>query len=261
MKKFFSVFALALVLAFSTIAAFANTNVTAPYEEATVEVFAGFINWNGEAFELGMQDDYVVMFLTFGDLSETYASEYFIESEVSLHFFQLDTPYDVTVIESLVSFVRWNGEAWELAVMVGNSHTLWIFDGLELAYENEYPVELKALYSVMDEWSVYQFAPVVIEDLEDDQPTALPFVVPTPQPAPAPVVPAAPQPTPAPAAEVVPAPTVSAYHYVWLSATGTRWHSINNCGRMNPANARRVRLDYARALTGFGPCATCNPPR
>ena len=27
----------------------------------------------------------------------------------------------------------------------------------------------------------------------------------------------------------------------WLSATGSKYHSINNCGRMNPNNARQVR--------------------
>jgi len=48
---------------------------------------------------------------------------------------------------------------------------------------------------------------------------------------------------------------------VWLSATGTRWHSINNCGTMNPDRARQVTLEYARAQANFAPCRNCNPPR
>ena len=48
---------------------------------------------------------------------------------------------------------------------------------------------------------------------------------------------------------------------VWLSATGTRWHSINNCGTMNPNRARQVTLEYARAQPGFAPCNNCDPPR
>ena len=48
---------------------------------------------------------------------------------------------------------------------------------------------------------------------------------------------------------------------VWLSATGTRWHAINNCGNMNPATARNVTLEYVRSRADFGPCNNCNPPR
>ena len=48
---------------------------------------------------------------------------------------------------------------------------------------------------------------------------------------------------------------------VWLSATGTRWHSINNCGNMNPSRARQVSLESARNMSDFGPCRNRNPPR
>ena len=49
---------------------------------------------------------------------------------------------------------------------------------------------------------------------------------------------------------------------VWLSATGSRWHSINNCGTMNPARARQVTIEYARSNIRLdGPCNNCNPPR
>jgi len=44
--------------------------------------------------------------------------------------------------------------------------------------------------------------------------------------------------------------------HVWLSATGIRFHSIDNCGTMNPANARFVPLRYAQS-TGFDSCGVC----
>lgn len=43
---------------------------------------------------------------------------------------------------------------------------------------------------------------------------------------------------------------------VWLSATGTKYHRINNCGRMNPANARQVTIGEAQSK-GFGACDKC----
>lgn len=43
---------------------------------------------------------------------------------------------------------------------------------------------------------------------------------------------------------------------VWLSATGEKYHSIPNCGRMNPATARQVTLGEAIGL-GYGPCSKC----
>lgn len=43
---------------------------------------------------------------------------------------------------------------------------------------------------------------------------------------------------------------------VWLSATGTKYHSINNCGRMNPNRARQVTLSQAQA-SGYGRCLKC----
>jgi competence protein ComEC len=46
---------------------------------------------------------------------------------------------------------------------------------------------------------------------------------------------------------------------VWLSATGARYHRINNCGRMNPNTARQVTLEKAKE--SYEPCGVCNPPR
>lgn len=43
---------------------------------------------------------------------------------------------------------------------------------------------------------------------------------------------------------------------VWLSATGSKYHSINNCGNMNPAKARQVTESDAIAQ-GFGKCKKC----
>ena len=43
---------------------------------------------------------------------------------------------------------------------------------------------------------------------------------------------------------------------VWLSATGVRYHSINNCGTMNPARARSMTRGEARNR-GHQACANC----
>lgn len=42
---------------------------------------------------------------------------------------------------------------------------------------------------------------------------------------------------------------------VWLSATGDKYHSINNCGRMNPDKARQVTLEEAQSR--YEPCSKC----
>ena len=48
---------------------------------------------------------------------------------------------------------------------------------------------------------------------------------------------------------------------VWLSATGIRWHLVDDCGNMDPYRARIVTLQYARANPYVdGPCGMCNPP-
>lgn len=56
----------------------------------------------------------------------------------------------------------------------------------------------------------------------------------------------------------VPEPEVSvpAGTLVWLSATGEKYHRINDCGRMNPDRARRVTLEEA-LRGGFGQCKNC----
>lgn len=42
---------------------------------------------------------------------------------------------------------------------------------------------------------------------------------------------------------------------VWLSATGDKYHRINNCGRMNPNNARQVTLQQAQG--SYQRCSKC----
>ena len=56
----------------------------------------------------------------------------------------------------------------------------------------------------------------------------------------------------------VPEPEVSvpAGTLVWLSATGEKYHRINDCGRMNPDRARQVTLEEA-LRGGFGQCKNC----
>ncbi|MCI8535520.1 MAG: hypothetical protein HFG68_08090 [Hungatella sp.] len=43
---------------------------------------------------------------------------------------------------------------------------------------------------------------------------------------------------------------------VWISATGSKYHRINNCGRMNPSKARSMSLDQA-IQSGYDACSKC----
>lgn len=43
---------------------------------------------------------------------------------------------------------------------------------------------------------------------------------------------------------------------VWVSATGSKYHSIPDCGRMDPSKARQVSKDEA-AGSGLTPCSKC----
>lgn len=46
--------------------------------------------------------------------------------------------------------------------------------------------------------------------------------------------------------------------YVWISATGSKYHNKNNCGTMNPSKASKVTLEEARRR-GLDPCQKCFP--
>ncbi|KEH90633.1 ComEC/Rec2 family competence protein [Clostridium botulinum] len=43
---------------------------------------------------------------------------------------------------------------------------------------------------------------------------------------------------------------------VWLSATGSKYHSKPNCGRMDPSRATKVSIEKAKSQ-GYGPCSKC----
>lgn len=43
---------------------------------------------------------------------------------------------------------------------------------------------------------------------------------------------------------------------VWISATGSKYHAINNCGRMNPNTASYVTINEAINM-GLSPCSKC----
>jgi len=82
------------------------------------------------------------------------------------------------------------------------------------------------------------------------QEAAISVTAPTPAPVPERVPEPASPPTPAPVAGV------DMSRNVWLSATGVRYHSVNNCGNMNPARASSVTRQVARDR-GHSACARC----
>ena len=43
---------------------------------------------------------------------------------------------------------------------------------------------------------------------------------------------------------------------VYLSATGSKYHSINNCGKMNPNTSKSVSLESV--IGKYNPCSKCN---
>lgn len=50
--------------------------------------------------------------------------------------------------------------------------------------------------------------------------------------------------------------TVETTSNVWIPATGTKYHSIPNCGRMNPDKAQEIPLSEAIA-NGYSQCSKC----
>lgn len=65
-------------------------------------------------------------------------------------------------------------------------------------------------------------------------------------------------PATAPAQPQVPATqgSVPATGMVWLSATGEKYHKINNCGKMDPARARSISIEEA-TQKGYTACDKC----
>lgn len=43
--------------------------------------------------------------------------------------------------------------------------------------------------------------------------------------------------------------------YVYITATGSKYHRTNSCGRTNPANTRKVSLKEAQ--NSYSPCSKC----
>ena len=43
---------------------------------------------------------------------------------------------------------------------------------------------------------------------------------------------------------------------VWKSATGSKYHSVNDCGNMNPNTATQLTKEQAEAQ-GLGQCSKC----
>ena len=60
---------------------------------------------------------------------------------------------------------------------------------------------------------------------------------------------------PQPAPEPQPEPTNSGT-MVWKTATGSKYHSYNSCGRTNPANATQITESQAISM-GLGKCSKC----
>ena len=51
-------------------------------------------------------------------------------------------------------------------------------------------------------------------------------------------------------------PTTNVSKTVWIPSTGKKYHSINNCGKMNPSKARKMSEKEAKSR-GYGPCSKC----
>ena len=55
---------------------------------------------------------------------------------------------------------------------------------------------------------------------------------------------------------VEPDTTMAASRLVWISATGSKYHSKNDCGNMNPKKARQMTVEEAQEQ-GYEPCKKC----
>lgn len=64
------------------------------------------------------------------------------------------------------------------------------------------------------------------------------------------------EPTPEPEPQPEPTPDTGDSRLVWKTATGSKYHSHNSCGRTNPANATQITEAEAQAL-GLEPCSKC----
>lgn len=92
------------------------------------------------------------------------------------------------------------------------------------------------------------------------EPTAEPTPEPTAEPTPEPTAEPTPNPTAEPTAEPTPEPRQESAQTTgrtcWKSATGEKYHSINNCGRMNPNKATQITVEQAESM-GLEACLKC----
>lgn len=65
-----------------------------------------------------------------------------------------------------------------------------------------------------------------------------------------------PEPTPDSTPQPESTPNTGSEIIVWKSATGEKYHSINNCGKMNPAKASQLTESQAISM-GLGKCSKC----
>jgi len=155
-------------------------------------------------------------------------------------------------IETPIEFeasIDWTGEVWVLLLYVNGEEFILEFDNLfALA---ELSKELEAVTQLLGTNSPFQIIALhcgynecVINATRIPQQATPAYIL-------------------APAANAPTSPTsydTCGDTIVWLSRTGTRWHTINNCGNMNPNTARSVTLEYARQNSNWQPCRVCNAP-
>ncbi|MGL5068759.1 MAG: ComEC/Rec2 family competence protein [Sarcina sp.] len=119
-------------------------------------------------------------------------------------------------------------------------------DGSYSCRDGEKKEEVKKPVTTPSTDKVVENKPSESKPVETTKPKPTPAPTPAPEPTPEPAKPTKPEPTPAPEQGGI----------VWLSATGEKYHSKNNCGRMNPDSAREISLSDAKAQ-GFEDCSKC----
>jgi competence protein ComEC len=115
------------------------------------------------------------------------------------------------------------------------------------------------LVTVVDE-ATYAAAVLRINATPTPKPTPKPTVKPTAKPTVKATTRPTAKPTTKPKVTATPKPSDNQSSMVWLSATGSKYHRIPNCGRMNPSRARQVSLETAKRQ-GYGACKNCRPPQ
>ena len=157
------------------------------------------------------------------------------------------TANDITDTETeppeIVAVMIWDAdnEVWIMSLHVNGESFLIEIDNLSTVVE--LLEELENIVQLLGDYSPIQFNFLPCEDCHDCKNNEVTVYEPAPSPSPTPL------------------PTLaSGDTIVFLSRTGTRWHSVNNCGNMNPNNAISVTLEYARERDDLEACSRCNAP-